>query len=84
VSNRIMAFMNEWVSENLYFNGYPQEQIPDPAAQIFAVQCIVAAKEGGISKADLENEFGDLPTYLHHQLARFADDEIKRQAGKDN
>jgi hypothetical protein len=76
--------MNEWVSENLYFNGYPQEKIPDPEAQIFTIQCIVAAKEAGISKTDLENAFGDLPTYMHHQLIRFADAEVKRQAGKDD
>ena len=84
MSELVTGFMDEWLSDNLHISGYPQEQVPDPEAVILATQCITAAKKAGISKADLEHEYGDIPAFMHRRLERAVDAEVDRLAAKDD
>ncbi len=84
MGREITDFVHDWVSENVHFNGYPTEDGVDPEAESLAIELIAAAEERGFSKEQLEEEFDDLPRFLHRQLERVADEEVKRQAGKSD
>jgi hypothetical protein len=58
MSDRVEDFMSGWLSDNIHFNGFPQEEEPDPEAKILAEQCILEAAEEGITKPQLEEAYG--------------------------
>ena len=54
-TERAMAFLESWISENARSMAHPQS---DAAAKQLARRCVIAAEQEGISKADLEKACG--------------------------
>ena len=81
---RESEFMSDWVAENVNFVGYPTEDGIDPAAQGLALQCIADAEAKGISREELEKEFGDIPSFMHDQLERLADEEVRAKVARED
>ena len=69
-------FMRDWVTENVHFQGYPSESQIDPEAEALAIKCVADAEAEGLSRSDLERQFGSVPAYMHEQLQRLADEEV--------
>jgi hypothetical protein len=76
--------MEDWMDNNVHFDGYPSEDAPDPGATVLAEQCVVQAREDEITKEELEAEFGDLPMYMHQGMSQIADAENARKAAKND
>jgi hypothetical protein len=84
MSQRTADFVRDWVSENVHFVGYPTDDGIDPEAKALAVQFIAAAEAEGISRKDLEKECGDISSFLHGELERLADEEVRAKAARDD
>ncbi|MEZ0169955.1 hypothetical protein [Microvirga sp. TS319] len=84
MSSDVRDFIHDWISENIHFNGYPSEDGVDPEAIRLSEQLISDAEQRGFSREQLEEEHGDLAQFLHRQMERIADAEVRRQAGKDD
>jgi hypothetical protein len=69
MSNRAASFVEQWVSENAV---KPVEGAPsgdDSEARLRAEACLAAAKDEGIAREDIEEETGDLVTYMGAVIA---------------
>jgi Protein of unknown function (DUF2934) len=69
MSNRAASFVEQWVSENAV---KPVEGAPagdDSEARLRAEACLAAAKDEGIAREDIEEETGDLVTYMGAAIA---------------
>jgi hypothetical protein len=84
MASLVMEFMDDWLDENLHPTGYPGDDVPDPEAQLLADQCMGAAKLDGITRAQLEDEYGDLAVFMHRRLVAAAEAEVQRQVEKDD
>lgn len=84
MSDHVREWMENWMDNYVHFDGYPDEDAPDPAAVSLAEQCVTMAADDGITKDQLENEFGDLVMYMHRAIARAANAHVARQAAKDD
>jgi hypothetical protein len=64
MSKRAAEFLEEWVGENAItpLAGTPESD--DWEARLLAEQCLSDSKDEGIAKEDLEEEVGDLVTYM--------------------
>ena len=81
---RAEQFVESWLLENYQFEGYPApEDEDDPQAKQLAADCAQAALEEGISHQDIENELGNLETYMRHRIERFVDEHVQNQADND-
>ena len=56
MSERAIAFVEEWVSENIHATGYEPEGDAAQAAA-FAAQCLASAKAEGITDAEMKDAF---------------------------
>jgi hypothetical protein len=70
MSKRAAEFLEEWIGENAVrpVAGAPEDD--DSEARLRAEECLSAAKEEGIAKADIEEEVGDLADYMNGVIAR--------------
>ena len=64
MSKRAAEFLEEWIGENAIapLAGTPESD--DSEARLLAEQCLSDGKDEGIAKEDLEEEVGDLVTYM--------------------
>jgi hypothetical protein len=76
-------FVEEWISENIQFEPYLDEESPDPRPAEFAAQCISAADDAGISQEEIESEYGDLKGRMAEAINASADAEVDRMMSKD-
>lgn len=83
MGNKVSDFMAEWISENIQPVAYQPEGDNSEALEL-AQSCMVAANAKGISKAELENEFGDIVEYISSELKRAVDQEVARLSGKSD
>jgi hypothetical protein len=82
MSERIIAFVENWVSENIHAEGYPAEG-DDARAKGFAAQCRAEALEAGIPASEIDDEFDDLAAFMSGQIQETNDREVERQIDKD-
>jgi hypothetical protein len=82
MSERIIAFVENWVSENIHAEGYPAEG-DDTQAKDFAAQCRAEALQAGIPASEIDDEFDDLTAFMSGQIQEANDREVERQVDKD-
>jgi hypothetical protein len=84
MSSRVREWIEDWTQNNVHFDGYPSEDAPDPGATMLAEQCVIQAREDGITEEELEEEAGDLPMYIHQVMKRAANSKEILQGSKSN
>ena len=83
MSERALAFVEEWVNENVHPTGYEPEGDNAQAAAL-AVQCLAAAKAEGIAEAEIKDAFEDLTQFMAGSIKLVNDNEVDRLASKDD
>jgi hypothetical protein len=66
MSRRAADFLEQWLSENAV---RPVPGAPDSEARLRAEECLRAAKEENIAQEDIEEEVGDLASYMSGVIA---------------
>jgi hypothetical protein len=82
MSERVIAFVEEWVSNNVHAEGYPAES-EDIQAKSLAQQCRAEALETGIPASEIDDEFDDLTAFMSAQIHEANDREVDRAVDKD-
>src|SRR3954470_13660075 len=67
MSKRAVEFLEEWVSENMVKPVAGAPEGDDSEARLRAEECVIAAKEEGIAKEDIEEEVGDLARIMQKE-----------------
>jgi hypothetical protein len=70
MSKRAADFLEEWVGENAVRPVAGAPEGDDSEARLRADECLIAAKEEGIAKEDIEEEIGDLVDYMSAVIAK--------------
>jgi hypothetical protein len=83
MSKRAVEFLEEWVSENMIKPVAGAPEGDDSEARLRAEECLVAAKEQGIAKQDIEEEVGDLVDYMSAAIQKAVNTDVDRTAMKD-
>jgi hypothetical protein len=83
MSERALAFVEEFVDENIRAEGYEPEGDSSRAAS-FAGQCVALAKAEGITEAELKESFDDLTRFMAAAIKEANDNEVHRLASKDD
>jgi hypothetical protein len=81
MSKRAAEFLEEWVGENAItpLAGTPESD--DSEARLLAEQCLSDGKDEGIANEDLEEEVGDLVTYMAAKVWAFQNGESGQGCG---
>jgi hypothetical protein len=82
MSERVVSFVENWVSENINAEGYPVEG-DDLQAKRLAMQCMADAAADGIPKTEMDEEFDDLAAFMQGQIIETNDREVHRLIDKD-
>jgi hypothetical protein len=82
MSERIIAFVENWVSENIRAEGYPAEG-EDVQAKSLAAQCRAEALAAGIPESEIDDEFDDLTAFMSGQIEEANEREGDRLVDKD-
>jgi hypothetical protein len=83
MSKRALEFLEEWVSENMVKPVAGAPEGDDSEARLRAEECLIAAKEQGIAREDLEEEVGDLVNYMSAVIEKAVNADVDRAAMKD-
>jgi len=82
MTERVIAFVEEWVSNNIHAEGYPTEG-DDAQAKELAQQCRTDALKAGIPSSEIDDEFDDLVAFMSAQIQEANDREVDRLGDKD-
>jgi hypothetical protein len=82
MSKRAVEFLEEWVSENMVKPVAGAPEGDDSEARLRAEECVIAAKEEGIAKEDIEEE-GDLVDYMSAAIEKAVNADVDRAVMKD-
>jgi hypothetical protein len=82
MSERIVAFVENWVSENVRAEGYPLEG-DDTQAKKLAAECREAALAAGIPASEIEAEFDDMEAFMSAEIHEANDREVTRLVDRD-
>jgi hypothetical protein len=82
MSERVIAFVENWVTENVHAEGYPAEG-NDIQAKALAERCRAEALEAGIPESEIDDEFDDLTAFMSAQIQEANDREVDRLVDKD-
>jgi hypothetical protein len=83
MSKRAVEFLEEWVSENMVKPVAGAPEGDDSEARLRAEECLIAAKEEGIAKEDIEEEVGDLVDYMSVAIEKVVNVDVDRAVMKD-
>lgn len=83
MSKRAVQFLEEWVSENMVKPVAGAPEGDDSEARLRAEECVIAAKEEGIAKEDIEEEVGDLVDYMSAAIEKAVNADVDRAVTKD-
>ncbi|HMJ31821.1 MAG TPA: hypothetical protein VK512_24165 [Xanthobacteraceae bacterium] len=83
MSKRAVEFLEEWVSENMVKPVAGAPEGDDSEARLRAEECVIAAKEEGIAKEDIEEEVGDLVDYMSAAIEKAVNADVDRAVMKD-
>lgn len=67
MSERIIAFVENWVSENVHAEGHPADG-KNTQAKALAEQCRAEAIKAGIPESEINDEFDDLTAFMAGQM----------------
>jgi len=67
MSERIIAFVENWVSENIHAEGQLAEG-RDIQAKSLAARCRAEALAAGIPESEIDDEFDDLRAFMSGQI----------------
>jgi hypothetical protein len=81
MSNRIRDFVENWLEENHHPVGYEDEG--DSESKQTAKICYAAAQADGITKSQIDQEFGELAPEIASRHEQMIDSEVKRRADKE-
>ena len=82
MSKRAVEFLEEWVSENMVKPVAGAPEGDDSEARLRAEECLIAAKEEGIAKEDIEEEVNDLVDYMS-AIEKAVNADVDRAVMKD-
>ena len=80
---RAVEFLEEWVSENMVKPVAGAPEGDNSEARLRAEECVIAAKEEGIAKEDIEEEVGDLVDYMSAAIEKAVNADVDRAVMKD-
>jgi len=83
MSKRAVQFLEEWVSENMVQPVAGAPEGDDSEARLRAEECVIAAKEEGIAREDIEEEVGDLVDYMSAAIEKAVNADVDRAVMKD-
>lgn len=83
MSERAIAFVDTWVSENVNAEGY-QADGDMTEARNFAERCLADAVAAGIPAAEVNDAFEDLADFISGEIEEANDREVQRLAAKDD
>ena len=83
MSKRAVQFLEEWVSENMVKPVAGAPEGDDSEARLRAEECVIAAKEEGIAKEDIEEEVGDLVDYMSAAIEKAVNADVDQAVMKD-
>jgi hypothetical protein len=83
MSKRAVQFLEEWVSENMVKPVAGAPEGDDSEARLRAEECVIAAKEEGIAREDIEEEVGDLVDYMSAAIEKAVNADVDRAVTKD-
>ena len=83
MSKRAVQFLEEWVSENMVKPVAGAPEGDDSEARLRAEECVIAAKEEGIAREDIEEEVGDLVDYMSAAIEKAVNADVGRAVTKD-
>jgi hypothetical protein len=82
MSERIVAFVEEWVSENVRAEGYLPEG-DDTHTKQLAAECRAAALTAGIPASEIDAEFDDMVAFMSAEIHEANDREVARLVDRD-
>ena len=82
MSERAIAFVEEWVGDHVDADGHEPEG-GDAMAAALAVQCAADAKAAGIPDSEMTDAFEDLTAFMAGQIKLVNDNEVDRLASED-
>ncbi len=82
MSDRGVEFMTKWVETHV--NGDSSPLHDDVNAVSFTEKCIADAEAAGISVPEIEEDMGDIETFLLEAMNEAMDAEAARLSDKDN
>ena len=83
MSKRAVEFLEEWVSENMVKPVAGAPEGDDSEARLRAEECVIAAKEEGIAREDIEEEVGDLVDYMSAAIEKAVNADVDLAVMKD-
>ena len=82
MSERALAFLEEWVNEHIHVEGYEPDGDNARAKQL-ADQCLIDAQADGIPNAEFDEAVDDLTAFMAGQIVEVTDREVNRLVDKD-
>jgi hypothetical protein len=83
MSERVLAFVEEWTSEHVRAEGYPPEG-DDSQAEALALQCLKDAIAQYITEAEIRESISDLAEFMAGAIEEAHDREVHRLAANDD
>ncbi len=74
MSQVVKDFMDQWLPQNVHLNRYLYDDLLDREVHSLALQCVIDAQAAGVAQQELEEEFGDLSSFMRATLQRLADE----------
>lgn len=84
MSQRAIDFTAQWVAMNIYTGPHALEGGPHPEAMSAAERLSNAAQAAGILREEIEEDLGDLETFLSEQFEEATNREDERLANKED
>lgn len=82
MTQRAREFVEQWVETNIDAEPYLGEKA-DPRPAEYARNCMYEARGSGISRPEIEQECGNLITYMGRAIDASAHEEVARLAEDD-
>ena len=83
MSKRAVEFLEEWISENMVKPVAGAAEGDDSEARLRAEECLIAAKEEGIAKEDIEEEVNGLVDYMRVTIEKAVNADVDRAVMKE-
>jgi hypothetical protein len=71
-------FANQWVAENIQPTFYAPDDGPHPETEATLQRFLADAQEDGISRAEIEDDMGDLSDFISAALEEATEAEVER------
>lgn len=82
MSQQGIDFLNEWVRENVNADAYPNND--KQRAEQLVAECLAEAAKHGITRAEIEEDMGNLEDHMMEAMEAATDAEVDRLKGKDD